>query len=296
MADTQQAVDLQAMDDEQARLQVLRLYAELEAMDLQTERYQTMLEIGQVRSMLSVVTEVANDDAALAAVRSTMEPTMVPNDSAESPESVFARSEPSSPDVTPPGPHTVEPGARRPPRQSAFSAEAEARLALQPNPVEDPRTPPPRQTDLAHSQTSTLRMLTGGGQPPAMPPAPPPPQAGFCSGMDELNELAATLLAGAAKDLEASPTVDPCASSGLSTAATATTVASTSAPAEAATTHAVGSGGEPPTQAEVTVAAASLAKVEAELRALTLQREMLIQETELRMLTAQLEALATPKP
>lgn len=291
-------MDLQAMDDEQARLQVLRLYAELEAMDLQTERYQTMLEIGQVRSMLSVVTEVANDDAALAAVRSTMEPTMVPNDSAESPESVFARSEPSSPDVTPPGPHAVEPGARRPPRQSAFSAEAEAILALQPNPVEDPHTPPPRQTGLAHSQTSTLRMLTGGGQPPAMPPAPPPPQSGFCSGLDELNELAATLLAGEAKDLEASPTAGPCASSGLSTAATATTVAGTSAPAEAAAMmpHAAGSGGEPPTQAEVTVAAASLAKVEAELRALTLQREMLIQETELRMLTAQLEALSTPKP
>ena len=160
-----------AADDEEARLKCMTLLAEMEAMDKESERLQTMLEVQQMRSMLAALTEVSGNAEAVSAVRSTMEATMVatPDSNLPSPESVMASSEPSSPatttaNVTAP-PADEPPTAVRTPRRSNLSQDQRAQLAgLLEEDVVDESVP---RGELYTAQTGTLRRLMSGSVPPS---------------------------------------------------------------------------------------------------------------------------------
>ena len=236
--------DQPIVEDEEAKFQVMKLLAEMEAMDKEAERLRAILEIEQLQTMLATMTEVSNSDAAVEAVRSAID------NEASSPESVMTLSEPSSPAPLSPPVQTT-----RPPRRSVFSVEDEARLALQS--VDEVRTPPrASEVDRHAAQTGTLRMLMeqqrtseGSGS------------ASVAASAETVSELAGRMLADAEKQFVPDPAFSSIAGFDMSAAV------------------------ENPT-----ATATELLRMEAALRALTLQKEMAEEQVELRRLTEMLKA------
>ena len=236
--------------DDDAKLECMKLLAEMEAMDKETERLNAALELQQMRSMLAAMTEISSRPELLSAVRSTMQPTMAAtaNDAdPKSPESVMASSEPSSPASTAaaaaaaaenhasslPPPAAAPPPAA--PRQSALSAEQRAQLdgLLQEDVVVTADLPRGEHFD---AQTSTLRRLMSGSQP--VPPS-------------QLSQTAAPLTQAVAQALsEAQSNFVP----------------------------------------DTTAVDEQIAKMERELKALQLEKQIREQEMELRKLQALIEA------
>jgi len=143
-------------EDGEAKLQCMRLLAEMEAMDQESERLQAILELEQLKSMVIAMADIAGNDSARAAVAAAARATDARTDPV-SPESVTsALSEPSSPSVP----------QARPRRQTALSAEDQARLdrlLAEDDGDSDESNVTSLGGDrdaLLHAQTATLRMLT----------------------------------------------------------------------------------------------------------------------------------------
>lgn len=153
-------------EEDDAKIQCMRLLAEMEAMDQESERLHAILELEQLKSMVIAMADVAGNDSARAAVSAAARATGAVRTDPVSPESVTsALSEPSSPAV---------PQARLP-RQTALSAEDQARLDRllaeddggadedgEDDEDDDSSIGGGRDsTALLHAQTGTLRMLAG---------------------------------------------------------------------------------------------------------------------------------------
>ena len=210
-------------EDEAAKFEVMKLLAEMEAMDKESERLKAILELEQMKSMLVAVSAVAGDATAVAHVRGGLSASA---DEPVSPESVMEEANSPSP-----------PRPDRAPRQSNLSEIERERLGAllaEDVPREEGCSTPVRSS---HDQTSTLRMLTAHSQT----------SSGGGGGV--LPELAQQMLAEAQRAF----------------------------------------------QPDATEMAAEIARMEAELRALTLQRDLQQQQMELARLTALLDEAEEPR-
>jgi hypothetical protein len=189
-----------AAEDEAAKFEVRRLLAEMEAMDHEAARLRAILEIQQMDAMRASIAEVANNEAALAAVRRVM-------DSIEGDDAALAAVRRAMASAAPPTIYdlepvtapsaesessgvraqTAEPPVPRPPRQSALSAEGEAKLAALLS--EDSEAERTTRERLRQAQTTTLRRMMGAQEAEA--------GAGVTS-VDLLPQLAAVAQAQAA--------------------------------------------------------------------------------------------------
>ena len=161
-------VVVEASTDDDAKMQCMKLIAEMELLDQESERLNAIMELEQLKTALVAMSEVSADDAALASVRTAL--AAEEDDDAEppSPESVIALSSP------PHSPSSAMPSSavERSLRQSTLSEADQARLArLLADDDNEPVNP--------YAQTSTLRMINqqrseqepqhgGGGALPAL--------------------------------------------------------------------------------------------------------------------------------
>ena len=137
-------------EEAKARFEVMKLMAEMEAMDMQTARLNAILEIEQMHSVRRSVADVAGDEAAVTAVRSAMAAAQV------TAAQVAAASAAAKVATTPvPAPSSAPPACS--PRQSSLTAAQSARLASLLEPDTDEVAKAALET--RHAQTSTLRKL-----------------------------------------------------------------------------------------------------------------------------------------
>lgn len=149
-----------AADDAKAKFEVMRLLAELEAMDQEKARLEAMLELDQLRSMRTTMLESFSKLEAMAhttADSAEVMPGATPESSQPLAEAVPGSKHPAHA-PSPEHAHYV-PTTKRPPRKSALSAAQESRLAQLL--TEDGDGEAAARESLHRAQTSTLQMLMG---------------------------------------------------------------------------------------------------------------------------------------
>jgi hypothetical protein len=175
-----------AADNEAARFQVMKLLAEMEALDQEKARLQAMLELDQLKSMRASMMESFSKLEAMAQAASARPTEAAATTSAAAPAtSPLLDARVAAPDVpVPVAPAAV---ATRPPRQSNLESRLAQLLA-----EEDAGEAAARES-LRRAQTGTLQMLmrSTGQQPPASGPG---------DSAEVLPDLAADALAEARSD------------------------------------------------------------------------------------------------
>ena len=179
-----------AADNEAARFQVMKLLAEMEALDQEKARLQAMLELDQLKSMRASMMESFSKLEAMAQAASARPTEAAATTSAAAPAtSPLLDARVAAPDVPVPAPVPVAPAAvaTRPPRQSNLESRLAQLLA-----EEDAGEAAARES-LRRAQTGTLQMLmrSTGQQPPASGPG---------DSAEVLPDLAADALAEARSD------------------------------------------------------------------------------------------------
>jgi hypothetical protein len=173
-----------AADNEAARFQVMKLLAEMEALDQEKARLQAMLELDQLKSMRASMMESFSKLEAMAQAASARPTEAAATTSAAAPAtSPLLDARVAAPDV-PVAPAAV---ATRPPRQSNLESRLAQLLA-----EEDAGEAAARES-LRRAQTGTLQMLmrSTGQQSPASGPG---------DSAEVLPDLAADALAEARSD------------------------------------------------------------------------------------------------